>query len=191
MNITQNHADSPNQVAEGVKAVIACAQDCPETTVNSSHLSAAPSTPTAEETLSSLAAVSRKLIGSLQQLGDDIEERDVGNFKTNAKYADSVFMFLCFRSFVDSLKQWQTLFDCLAPQLGKTLVDHVDVIVEDCRKMLSLASATFSSEDNAYKDTFLQVRDKVLRLSVCLLTPSVVGRNQRGYFDHYQLFTQW
>jgi hypothetical protein len=73
---------------------------------------------------------------------------------------------------VDTLKQWQTMFEDVESQLGGNIIEHVDTIVEDCRKMLTLASATLSRPDDTnLKDNFFQARDKVRSLFLAFLTP--------------------
>lgn len=60
------------------------------------------------------------------------------------------------------------------------MVEHVDMVVEDCRKMLSLASAALSKADETYRDTFFQVREKVSQfmygLVLTLLSFSLISR---------------
>jgi hypothetical protein len=74
-------ARSHRKVAEGVKAVIETAHECPDLTSSSNGAN----TPQPEDGLT-LLVLTRKLVASLYQLGTDIEEMDVGNFKSNAKY---------------------------------------------------------------------------------------------------------
>eukprot|EP01126_Amoeba_proteus_P059005 TRINITY_DN7677_c0_g1_i7.p1 TRINITY_DN7677_c0_g1~~TRINITY_DN7677_c0_g1_i7.p1 ORF type:complete len:1018 (-),score=198.41 TRINITY_DN7677_c0_g1_i7:907-3597(-) len=157
-------------VAESIRRVISVAQTCGEPARKFITLEVRQEEEEEEETESTLTAsfaqISKTLLISLHNLGEEVEEQNITKFKQT------------FKTFVESLRQWQMIFDQV-PALESCSKD-VHRVVGDCKKMLTYSTTAFSDENS--KRQFLQERDSI-RSEIRQILVSAYKLLQKGQDD--------